>query len=615
MTSGLQNVRIMGIVLLATIAACDAQRLPRFEPDPDSLRKVAHGDLMGRLADAGAHAWMGVPYASPPIGNQRWRAPRAADSWQRERLALYPPPPCTQIGSPFGIVDPKDQGKIIGQEDCLLLNVWAPAFAPEEIPQDDQLLPVMVWVHGGGNVYGHGAPWDGAKLAASQRLIVISLNYRLGPLGWFHHPDLNSSERPLDWSGNYGILDIIAALKWVRDNIAAFGGDPDNVTLFGESAGGLNVLGLLVSPEAKGLFHRAIVQSGGTATSSLAEASNYTDADTAPGLKNSAREIVLNLLLQKGRADDRADAKRLAAELSPDELRRLLRSTSVIDLFAAYGSLESNQWLQMPTVFRDGAVLPADGILAALAQPDGHNQMPVMLGTNRDEPKLFMAGNEKLVQQLFGIPVRIRDLPSYNRTSYYGAAAWKAAAVDEPALHLVRTSPHQVFAYRWDWDEQGSFLLLDFSELFGAAHGLEIPFIFGKFDIIPAISSLFNEGNAPGRLELSTAMMSYWAEFAYSGKPGRGRAGELPLWQPFQPNSIQDRLLILDTTQDGGIRMSPDLVTSGMVVEWLAQDKTLTSQKELCALFNSTFSRDDLNVVRDARETIGTGGCPKPESR
>jgi len=231
--------------------------------DPTSERVTSTGKVRGFAAGNGAQGWLGIPYAAPPVGPLRWRAPRPARPWAGTREALVPGPVCPQLGGPLADVAPKEWGKVVGAEDCLTLNIWTPRHTPAELSALAEPYPVMLWIHGGGNTIGYGADYDGRVLAGTHKVIVVTINYRLGVLGWFNHPAvLAGAENADDASGNFGTLDTIAALQWVQDNIAAFGGDPERVTIFGESAGGVNVFALLASERAKGLFHGAISQSG-----------------------------------------------------------------------------------------------------------------------------------------------------------------------------------------------------------------------------------------------------------------------------------------------------------------------------------------------------------------
>ena len=231
--------------------------------------------MEGYTGRYGSHVWLGIPYAEPPVGERRWRAPAPPAAWSGAREALAFGDHCPQIASPFGGVTDAPAGSISGSEDCLYLNVYAPRMEPGAAAQAK--LPVLVWIHGGGNVVGLADFYDGGRLAQSQDVIVVTLNYRLGPLGWFRHAALREGASPAEQSGNFATLDLVRALEWVRENAASFGGDPGNVTIFGESAGGTNVFTLLLSPLANGLFQRAIVQSGDAGMTAPAQAENFRD--------------------------------------------------------------------------------------------------------------------------------------------------------------------------------------------------------------------------------------------------------------------------------------------------------------------------------------------------
>ncbi|MDE2465920.1 MAG: carboxylesterase family protein, partial [Alphaproteobacteria bacterium] len=207
------------------------------------------GQLEGYRAE-GLNVFKDIPYAVPPVGPLRWRAPEPLPRWSGVRLSDHFGPACFQPVAPAGVYT---DAPMHMSENCLSLNIWAPPHAHK--------MPVMVWIYGGALVGGYSADplYDGSVLA-HHGIIVVTINYRLGVLGWLAHPEL-SAESPLHISGNYGLLDQILALKWVKRNIAAFGGDPDNVTIAGESAGGLSVMYLMASPDARGLFNKAIAES------------------------------------------------------------------------------------------------------------------------------------------------------------------------------------------------------------------------------------------------------------------------------------------------------------------------------------------------------------------
>ena len=198
--------------------------------------------------------WEDIPYAIPPVGNLRWKAPRSLIS---PELVLKPQQGngCLQEASIYAGI----QGEgIVGQEDCLYLDIKAP------VNNSNRRLPVMFWIHGGGNTSGVKDYYDFSELIREHQVLVVTINYRLGPMGWFTHPAIQGLQNGIDKTSNFGTLDIMEALKWVQSNIQNFGGDPDNITIFGESAGGNNVLSLLASPMGNGLFHKAISQSGYT---------------------------------------------------------------------------------------------------------------------------------------------------------------------------------------------------------------------------------------------------------------------------------------------------------------------------------------------------------------
>ena len=246
---------------------------------------MAQGELIGFTAENGAHIWRGVPYGEDTSGKNRWRAPRPAPVWDGVREATAFAPVCPQIATPFTPIEGFVLGELEGSEDCLAMDIYAPSDAV------GRSLPVMVWIHGGSNVSGASQMYIGDRLAANEDVIVISVQYRLGPLGWFSHQALRDSADTFeDTSANFGTLDLIASLKWVRDNITAFGGDPDRVTIFGESAGGHNVATLLGSPLAEGLFHQAIIQSGSFDSVSVSDAEGQSGS-----LTNASRDVAKRL--------------------------------------------------------------------------------------------------------------------------------------------------------------------------------------------------------------------------------------------------------------------------------------------------------------------------------
>jgi len=573
--------RSIFFLLAIALSACAGgpAEAPAPAADPTSLRTPPAGPLIGLRGDYGSHVWRGIPYAQPPVGALRWRAPKALPAWQATREALSFGSSCVQFASSIGD-DSVDPGTPVGREDCLFLNVFAPARERGALPQHpDARMPVMFWIHGGGNTIGTSSFYDGGNLATTHGVVVVTMNYRLGPFGWFRHPALADGASPEEQSGNFGLLDLVHALGWVRDNIAAFGGNPDNVTIFGESAGGRNVVQLLVTPLARGLFHRAIVQSGGTWSDSIAEAQNYA-SDPEPGHVNSSREVALRLLARE--QDDPARARARVAVLSDREIAQRLRDFSAHDVLGAYEGSHIGM-IDMPQVIRDGVVLPEEDLALRFAEPDGVAPVPILLGTNRDENKLFLLLDPKNARRFLGVPV-LRDRERFMLTAEYLSRSWKATGADEPAMALSGTGRRDVFVYRWDWDEEASILWADMGELLGAAHGIEIPFVFGHWDLGSLGRRLFDEENRPGREALSAVMMSYWTEFARSGAPGYGRNGELPLWSAWDLSPEGEKFIVLDTEQGGGMRMARDAVTNEALLAELTADPRLADTELRCAV-------------------------------
>jgi para-nitrobenzyl esterase len=564
-------------------------------PEPAARRTLDSGPVIGFASGERSHAWLGIPYAQPPQGELRWRAPRPPAPWSAEREALEFGSPCPQYASPFGGRD-VEPGTLVGQEDCLYLNVWAPRTTPRR-------APVMVWIHGGGNTIGEGGFYNGSQLAARHGVIVLTVNYRLGALGWFHHPVLTAGASPEDASGNYGTLDLIRVLEWVRDNIEAFGGDPANVTIFGESAGGANVMTLLISPRASGLFHRAIVQSGGLNTVPLYQASAFADS-TRPGHESSSGEVLLRLLQADGRASDRASARAVLAAMSVAETAAYLRGKDTATLLGVYDSGLGGMYRQ-PRLLRDGHVIHDGEPKARLARGD-YNRVPIILGSNRDESKLFMFASDEVLR-VFGIPLWLRDAEAYELSAEYQSKAWKVRGVDSPAEILQAVQGDSVFAYRWDWDEEPRVLLADLSVMLGAAHGLEIPFVFGHWNLGRIGNAIFSEENRPGREALSDAMMSYWVQFASTGAPGRGRKGELPNWTAWDMRSPA-KFMVLDTEAGGGLRMEGEALHGPLVIQQIDSDPRLPTQRDKCRIFRELSLRSDL-VPEERYRKIGTRGC------
>ncbi|MEZ5596779.1 MAG: carboxylesterase family protein [Pseudomonadales bacterium] len=589
--------KLLWMVVLLVLAAVLWWWLRPGAPEPEvaeraeaTLRATTSGDVVGYVNAAGAHVWKGIPYAAPPVGALRWRAPEPPVAWSGVREALTSGSACPQLPSSLAGETVATGRRTVGSEDCLYLNVFAP-------PQAHG-LPVMLWIHGGGNSIGTAATYDGSELALRHQVVVVAINYRLGPLGWFAHPDLARGDA-LDDSGNYGTLDAVRALTWTRDNIAAFGGDAANVTVFGESAGAFDTLAMMASPLAKGLFHRAIVQSGGFSPAPMALASGYVEDG---GHVNSAREVLNQLLVKDALVADRAAARTFQADMGAPRIREYLYGKSVEELFAIFDTEGSFSMLNMPSNLGDGHVLPAMTTEEIFSNSANYNAVPVILGTNRDEVALFLGMGPEFRDTFLWVLPRLKNEATYLRRVYYGSAAWKERGVDSLADYMTSSGNPNVYAYRFDWDEEGSFLGYDLSKVFGAAHGMEIAFVFGRFDNNPLFARMY--AGSEGKDALSRSMMSYWTQFAVSGDPGTGRDGSERPWLAWRTDGKTS--LLLDTQAGGGIRMDDAVMTRDRLKAQLAAEVGI-SNEERCRLFATSFGFNELDATEYA--AFGPEGC------
>ena len=559
---------------------------------PSSVRTLSTGDIIGLQGKHGAHVWLGIPYAQPPVGDLRWKAPLRALPWEGRKEMLGYGAQCPQLPV---IANIDVDRAYVGVEDCLRLNVWAPTYHKDGVPTADEALPVMFWIHGGGNSVGNGGSdlvqiYDGSMMATEQKVIVVSVNYRLGPMGWFFHDALRDpSDTPEDASGNYGTLDLISALDWVQENIAAFGGNPANVTIYGESAGGYNVLSLMASPLGKGLFHRAIVQSGGLNIFTREQAQVPWKSQGDNNVMTS-QEMTANWLVRSGRAPGKSSAIVMQSELEAEELSSWMRNLSLQDIFEIFDASFAGM-IDMPLLIGDGYVLPEMSTIEIFSDPTLYANVPVILGTNREEVALFMAFLPEYVDSVNGFPTTIKNPTAYGRDVKYGSQFWRVRGVDEIAQAISQDQPDSVFSYRFDADDWRNLGFVDFQKLFGAAHAIELFFVFGYFP--DPMKILFPDSTFDDLSLLSNSMMSYWAQFAHTGNPGFGADGQERQWLPWMTDA-PGNFIVLDTELDGGIRMEREVLTrEGLRAGFLAED--FGSQDEKCQSYRSVFRNSDFN--------------------
>jgi para-nitrobenzyl esterase len=470
--------------------------------DPPPARTVS--GLVQGADELGVRVYKGIPFAAPPVGDLRWRDPRPAAAWTGVRDARAFAPICPQSGDSLPGAPREPQS-----EDCLYLNIWAPDSAASA------KLPVMVWIYGGG--WTGGSPsipnYWGDKLA-KRGIILVTIAYRVGSLGFFSHPDL-SAESPHHTSGNYGLLDQIAALKWVQDNIDAFGGDPRRVTIFGQSAGSMSVSILMASPLAKGLFQRAIGESGGTF-----EPPQISPAGAGFFLRGAQR-----------------DGVRSAASLGARSIAQL-RAMPASKLNGAMGG---QHWIV------DGYVLPAEPY--RIFRTGRQNGVPLLVGLNADEGRPFMNGvktstatfDADLAKAFGPLPPILTALyqpktnaqalaarGDFERDLRFGwdMRTWARLAAStgrDPvfAYYFTRVPPYPATSPYAHW---------------GAGHWAELRYVFDHLNL-----EAWNW--RPQDRMLAASMADYWTNFAKTGNPN---AENLPQWLPY--DNRHERALEFGTT-------------------------------------------------------------------
>ena len=354
------------------IILCGMPFLPILANVNDYDIKTSSGIVVGKIKNNVIY-WDDIPYAKPPVGDLRWKAPKEFVNSEY----LIPSKEdnfCIQESSSMGGVS--SQNMIVGTEDCLYLDIKAPK------NKNNEELPVMFWIHGGGNTSGLKDLYDFSGLVKKHDVIVVSINYRLGPFGWFTHPAVQDLQTGIDKTSNFGTLDIIQALKWVNKNIHLFGGDKSNITIFGESAGGHNVFSLLVASQARGLFQKAISQSGYTTSVSVENAYKQTNKESA--FSHTSKTVVDSLINSR--------------KLTKLEINKILKSISAKDFYNLYLS-KSN--LEIPLLTNDGIVIPIIGLQKALKNPEYVAKVPIISGSNRDEVKLWIGSAKYFAEQEF----------------------------------------------------------------------------------------------------------------------------------------------------------------------------------------------------------------------
>ena len=541
-------------------------------------------------------SWDDIPYAKPPIGELRWRAPQPLDISAKENLLKQKENNfCVQ--EPSGLGGSEGSDYISGTEDCLYLDIKAPQ------THKNELLPVMFWIHGGGNTTGLKDIYDFSSMVKKHNVIVVSINYRLGPFGWFTHPSIQDFQSGLDKTSNFGTLDIIAALKWVQNNIILFGGDPTNVTIFGESAGGHNVLSLMSSTLAQGLFHKAISQSGYTTTYSKKDA--YKPSKKSSISKHSSWNVVNKIIKDK--------SLNITQE-KQEETRNLLKNLSTADFFKYYANRPSYE--NLPLLTADGIVIPEIGLTSALSKSEYINKVPIIAGSNRDEVKLWLASAKYFIEldysflgSIFGVPkVKLNDEKAFNLFNSYRSKAWKIRGVDQPLRSLNKAGNNQTYAYRYDWDDHRRFIIADFRELIGAAHATEIPLLTGNNKLVGDYGFLIYP-KGPSKKFTSRNMMQFWTNFAKTGVPGSSSNGIY--WKKYDGSlQNQSNYMVLDRRSKLGMQVD-NFSFSSLIADLYKEDALTNLEKCVVLLQMLTYVGNDLY---DEYAPEYPGKCSREES-
>ncbi|GAB2842038.1 para-nitrobenzyl esterase [Actinoallomurus bryophytorum] len=542
-------VRIVLVTAVLTVAPLTSASAGAVHPGngarKPTLVRTTLGPIIGRNEgrSSGTYSWLGIPYAEPPVGDLRWRPPKAHRSWEALRPAEQYGSGCTQPGrffspspnGPFYDLAVRDGlQKPVGEEDCLTLNVFRPSTSKRN-------LPVVFFIHGGSNVVGYSADpmYDGRELAKRAQAVVVTVNYRVGVFGWLNAGGLGDSDA-LSTSGNFGTLDLIEALRFVDRNARQFGGDSDNISVMGQSAGAVNVWSLLVSPLARGMVDKAIPLSGGLSTASVANARAYAD-----------------------RVIQAAESDYPSSGMSGVDL---LRSLSADDLVRV---LVKHQLDATPAVIADGTVIPSDPY--AVLESGVDREVAVLAGNTREEGKLFGSaiGAHKpsdydrfTLQYLFN-PDRPGTLtPSDLLKDQYlpvdKPGGWNDAAaaltesvftgINRNSLNaLARSGNRSLYHYRFDWNQEPA----PFDQVYGAVHAIDLPFVFHNFGH-NVFSYAFSRQNQPGRLRLSDLMTASIRNFINTGSPrhhGLGRAWNQ--WPASLVIDADDRHVHLGSMDDG----------------------------------------------------------------
>ena len=568
-------VLLLSLLMLSACSDSDGGGTTAFDK---FTRKTAFGYVKGVSFSNNTLAWLGVPYAKPPTQENglRWKAPQDPDPWPgvlEGKTATTDCPLCSQMGMK-PVTGTLEKTQPIGNEDCLILAIWRP-------DTDETDLPVYFWIHGGSNnVNGIATNYWGSMLAEATNRVVVFVQYRLGTLGWLSHPALRTGlpGDEAEDSGNFGQLDVIKALEWVRDNIENFGGDPQNVLVAGVSSGAHDTVNLMLSPLAEGLFHKVLAQSDGMQLRTVAKG----DAD--------ADAFIERLLEIDG-----------LPHVPGGDVKAYLESKTADELVRGFWNVPGSP--VNSSAFRDGYVIPDDTTAGTLASGN-YNRVPVILGNNKDETKFFLpyyglgvkyaylnpqygvtesipsspytwvdqfkilvpqwvadttvvTKDDVTLESIFPLQTD-RDL--YQACNQWSSLKWRVTFVDDLARALKTNADQPVYAYLFQWDGLDD---TPYRFTWGAAHSSEMPFFFNAGMSI-FYGAAFSPGHdTAGRQALAAHMVQYVDNFHRTGDPN---GGTLPLWEGWSTEEGGPKRILWGASETAPIiNMGTEEYTSGDV--------------------------------------------------
>jgi para-nitrobenzyl esterase len=500
------------------------------------VQETAYGKVKGAEVNGGkALLWQGIPYAKAPSGQKRWKSPESPGIWNNTFDATRTPQVCLQFVG----------GKILGSEDCLNLDIYRPN-------SDAKNLPVLVHIHGGNNQTGTSKEFNAENFVVSANAIVVSINYRLGVLGFNSQPALKSGN-PAEDSGNYTLLDISESLTWVKKNIASFGGNPDNITVSGFSAGGRDVMAMLISPIFSGQFHKAISLSGGMTVADSGDSTRLIAKAIAPlvvedKVKGTEEEAYHWLLTSEPAVKDYLNT------LSGSRLAKLMTNAGI-------------RMVVFPHLFNDGTVLPYDGF-----ETKRYNAVPLMMVTGSQEFSLFARRDKEFSglkdAELIGNAEKYKQ---YQFANNYGSQLYGLFNAQESAEKMIGKYKAPIYTVDIDWGNNPNAVGDVMAKLYGSFHGIWIPLLTGKNGGLAA--SFPNSFSDPGAKDLSAKFVGYVSNFLWTGNPnGKG----LTPWTPWtSAKNGPTQLLLNADLERAKILMSKERVRYEDVLREMDADTTI----------------------------------------